>query len=109
MNAKKYRWSRTYESAEEELVDFLADKNIIASRWSAAAETVYPSHVHTVKKQLWCAEGSIQFNVGGTQFSLQAGDALEIPANFMHEATVGLSGVVCFESPPSSSMPTQLM
>lgn len=98
MELKKYRWSKVYESAEEELHALLSRKNIDAVRWEADPATIFEPHVHSYNKRLWCVEGSIIFSVYAQTFSLQPGDALDVPANTMHEATAGLSGCVCYES-----------
>ncbi len=44
--------------------------------------------VHALDRKLWCAEGSIIFTVDGKKISLQAGDALDIPAYIVHSALV---------------------
>ncbi|MDB5186351.1 MAG: Cupin domain protein [Candidatus Saccharibacteria bacterium] len=99
MELRKYRWSRAYESAEEELVQFLAAKNIEAKRWISESGTVFAPHVHEHDKRLWCAEGSITFKVDGKNISLQPGDALDLPAYTVHEAIAGFMGCACYESP----------
>ncbi len=108
MQLRKYRWSRDYESAEEELIQHLARKKIDAERWSAETGTVFAPHQHAHDKRLWCAEGSIIITVhlsedDGTKrhtaISLQPGDALELPAGTVHEAVAGISGVSCYETP----------
>jgi quercetin dioxygenase-like cupin family protein len=98
MQLRKYRWSRDYESAEEELAGLLATKHIIATRWAAAEYQEFPEHSHTYHKQLWCVEGSIQFMVQGRPFSIQPGDTLDIPANTPHAAQAGFAGSVCYET-----------
>jgi quercetin dioxygenase-like cupin family protein len=98
MELRKYRWSKVYESAEEELLSQLSAKNIAYTRWTAEPGELFEAHVHPFNKVLWCAEGSIVFIVDNSQISLQPGDTLELPANTMHEATAGLGGCVCYES-----------
>ena len=98
MQLRKYRWSKHYESAEEELVGLLRLKNIKAERWTAEAGEEFAPHSHEYDKQLWCAEGSIVLRISGKNYSLQPGDALDLPANTIHEATTGLTGVVCYEA-----------
>ena len=98
MQLRKYRWSRHYESAEEELVGILTSKKITAERWHADEGHVFESHTHEYDKQLWCAEGSIVFVVNGKSISLQPGDALDLPAHTEHSATAGMTGAVCFEA-----------
>jgi quercetin dioxygenase-like cupin family protein len=106
MQLRKYRWSKHYESAEEELTVLLAAKHITAERWAAEGMQVFASRTNTTDKRLWCAEGSIIFSVDGKRISLQPGDALEIPANTPHEAIVGMSGCVCYEQPDASKKDT---
>ena len=98
MILRKYRWSKHYESAEEELIDFLSAKKIETERWTAEEYEVFPSHKHDFDTRIFCAEGSISFTVSGKEISLQTGDALDLPANTAHEAKAGFSGCVCYES-----------
>lgn len=107
MQLRKYRWSRHYESAEEELHGHLASRGITAERWTAEAGQVFAPHSHPRDKQLFCAEGSITLAVAGKSISLQPGDALDLPAGTVHEAVAGLAGTVCYESPPGAQNPSQ--
>lgn len=99
MQLRKYRWSRHYESAEEELQQLLRSRNIEAGRWTAEEFQTFDAHSHPKDKLLWCAEGSIVISADGREFSLQAGDALELPAGTAHSAVAGIAGAVCYESP----------
>ncbi len=99
MGLRKYRWSRAYESAEEELLELLQSQKIEAERWTADGDEAFESHVHSLDKKLWCAEGSIVFIVDAKNYSLQPGDALDVPAFATHRAVAGFSGCVCYESP----------
>jgi hypothetical protein len=98
MEVRKYRWSKVYESAEEELAALLRTKKISAERWVGEPSEVFASHAHPYDKTLWCAEGSIVFELNGIRISMQPGDTLDLPANTMHEASAGLGGCVCYES-----------
>jgi quercetin dioxygenase-like cupin family protein len=97
MQLRKYRWSRHYESAEEELQSFLAAKNLDAVRWTAEAGDEFATQRVDHHRLLFCAEGSLSLTADGKAFSLQPGDALELPAGTDHHATAGLAGVVCYE------------
>jgi len=97
MNVRKYRWSKHYESAEEELIELLAVKHITASRWSLEAGAVLPPRSQAQDKTIWCADGTIIYEIAGKQFSLQPGDTLDIPANTIVQATAGLFGCSCYE------------
>jgi len=98
MPVRKYRWSRDYESAEEELEHMLRKRRFKAERWIIEAGETLDLHAHNYDIQLWCAEGSIIFTAGGQSYSLQPGDALDIPANTIHSAIAGMTGAVCYES-----------
>lgn len=106
MQIRKYRWSKHYESAEEELIDLLAARKIAAERWTAGGNESFAPHRHALDKTLWCADGSIIFMAAGKKFSLQPGDTLELPANTVHEATAGMFGAVCYESPETKLNPS---
>lgn len=97
MPYKKYRWSRDYESAEEELQQHLK-RYPGATRWSGEAGQSYEQHAHEYDKKLWCAEGSIIYTIDGVRVSLQPGDALDLMANTQHQAVAGISGCVCYEA-----------
>lgn len=99
MILRKYRWSRDYESAEEELVAMLARKNIDAERWVAEEYEDFPPRTHSLDKHLWCVEGSIEFLITGKSIWLQAGDSMDLPAGTVYSAKAGFSGCVCYESP----------
>jgi quercetin dioxygenase-like cupin family protein len=107
MNVRKYRWSRVYESAEEELLSFLEAKHITAERREAEDGKVFAPHTHAHDKRLWCVEGSIVFLIidGGRRISLQPGDTLDIPAGTAHEAEAGISGCIYYESPAPAQNP----
>ncbi len=97
MILKKYRWSRDYESAEEELQTLFVNKKIEPSRWCAEEYQIFDKHSHEYDKKVWCAEGSIIFTLGDRRVSLQPGDALDLPARTLHSAAAGISGCVCYE------------
>lgn len=105
MQLKKYRWSRAYESAEEELTNLLASKKITAERWTAEGYEIFAAHSHNHDKQLWCAEGSIVLTIDNKATTLQSGDVLDLPAHTIHQATAGFSGCALYESPPPSTNP----
>ena len=101
MELRKYRWSKDYESAEEELITLLKVRNINAERWVADEG----SHIAAIQiegdKRLWCAEGSLTVTVGAKRFSLQPGDTLDIPGKSVVEIQAGIAGCVCYEQKSS--------
>jgi mannose-6-phosphate isomerase class I len=98
MILKKYRWSRDYESNEEELTRFFESKNIETERWHAVEQQIFESQTNEYDTKLWCAEGSIIITIDGQRISLQPGDGLDLPAGTVHEAVAGISGCVCYEA-----------
>jgi len=102
MHVRKHRWSRDYESAEEELANLLAAKHIEAQRWLGQPDEEIAAHTHNTDTRIWCVEGSIKFTIDGKQFSLQPGDTLDIPAAIVRSAVVGFTGCVCYEAPIQS-------
>lgn len=105
MELKKYRWAKTYEAGEAELIGLLEAKHIDAERWEADMGEEFEAHVHAKDKKLWCADGSITFTIGDKTIPLQAGDALDLPALTMHSALAGFMGCVCFEYPKIDDNP----
>lgn len=98
MQLRKYRWSKAYESAEEELVALLAAKKITALRWAAEEDAILPEQVHPVDTQLWCAEGQFAVSVDDKMFSMQPGDTLDIPAHTPYLVAIRFGGCVCYQS-----------
>ena len=109
MHVRKYRWAKTYEAGEAELEVYLTGRNIDAERWDAEGGEVFEPHVHPKDKKLWCAEGSIMFTINGKGYALQAGDALDLPANTSHSAIAGFMGCVCFEFPHMNDNPITVL
>ncbi|MGE3272613.1 MAG: cupin domain-containing protein [Chloroflexota bacterium] len=68
--------------------------------WQNDPGYVYPPHQHPYHKVLYCARGSIRFDLPGEGRSVQmtAGDRLDLPAGTAHGAVVGPDGVLCLEA-----------
>jgi len=98
MHVRKYRWSRVYESAEEELVAFLEGRHIPAERWEAEDGETISDRTFTVDSQLWCAEGQLACTVEGKTYSLQPGDVIDIPAQLPVSMRLSFGGCVCYIS-----------
>ena len=100
MELKKYRWAKTYEAGEGELIDLLENKKIDAARWIAEEFEHYEPQVDDADTRIWCAEGSITYTSpsDGKKIPLQAGDALDIPANLFYEADAGFAGAICYQA-----------
>ena len=98
MGIQKFRWSRVYESSEEELVELLQAQNTTAERWTAEEFKQFQIPNTQSASTIWCAEGSLTVQAGGSKISLQPGDGLRISANSNLTAAAGISGCVCYES-----------
>jgi quercetin dioxygenase-like cupin family protein len=98
MQIRKYRWSKVYESAEEELIDFLESRHIQANRWQGEDGQEITGRTFAADTKLWCAEGQLVCTVQGKAYSLQPGDVLEIPVGTVCDIQVGFGGCATYES-----------
>jgi hypothetical protein len=98
MKLQKFRWSKVYESSEEELHEFLSARNITATSWHL--EEFVPTEARVVAHDttIWCAEGSANFRLNDASFSMQPGDGMTIPTNSTLQITAGMSGCICYEA-----------
>ena len=97
MNLRKYRWSKVYESAEEELQEFLQARNIPAERHDIDAYDEQTFHT-TALTRIWGVEGNASFVAGAKRYSMQPGDVLELPADSECTITTGLSNFAWYQS-----------
>ncbi len=96
MQLHKYRWSKNYESAEEELLKLLDTQRVIVPRHDCPAGASTPTQACLVDTHVWCAEGSMVLNVSDQRFSLQPGDTLDIPAQTTYSLQAGMTGCVYY-------------
>ncbi len=66
--------------------------------WANAPGDTYDWHRHDYDKVLYCVRGEITFHGRDGDYSLAAGDRLDIEAGTDHAATVGPEGVECMEA-----------
>lgn len=92
MTIQKFRWSKVYESSEEELTAFLHAKDLQAERYNLQATDMPTTHELAGTKRLWCAEGSLTIGYGATTMSLQAGDAIRALAPTSITVRPGIAG-----------------
>jgi mannose-6-phosphate isomerase-like protein (cupin superfamily) len=85
--------------SEETLESILRDEGLRPSWWSNGPGDGYGAHSHPNHKVLYCARGSIRFDLpaSGEGFELHPGDRLDIPPSTQHSAVVGPTGVRCVE------------
>lgn len=98
MTVQKLRWSRVYESSEEELIELLEAQNIDAERWTIDAFEPVALLQHDHRITMWCAEGSIIFHINGKDISIQPGDILKIPAKISYSADAGMTGCAIYQA-----------
>jgi hypothetical protein len=103
MSAKKYRWSKVYESAEEELQDFLESRKIIAERHDIESYDEYAVRADD-NTRIWGVEGTASFTVDGKRYSIQPGDVLELSAGSECTVTTGLSNFAWYQSASNNSV-----
>ena len=97
MSYKKFRWSKDYEAAEEELEMFLDSRGHDLRRFELAADSQLPALVSDQTRQLWCAEGSMQLTLGDALVTLQPGDGLTIEPLQAPSGRSGVAGCVWYE------------
>jgi quercetin dioxygenase-like cupin family protein len=91
-------WRHAEPPAEAALERLLRAEGLAPSWWSNAPGDRYRSHEHPYHKVLYCARGSISFELAGEQLPLSPGDRLDIPPGTPHSALVGPEGVACVEA-----------
>lgn len=98
MQSSKFRWSKVYESSEEELTAFLESRNIQAERLDIEAGSDPVEHASDQTVTLWCAEGSLTVRADDTTIPLQPGDALRLTGPTAYVLQPGIAGYVCYVS-----------
>jgi quercetin dioxygenase-like cupin family protein len=98
MQPKKTRWSRVYESSEEELTDFLRSRKLAAERHTLSEFETTEQQTTPRDVTLWCAEGSMTVQTDSTKLSIQPGDSIQLPAGTVFALLAGISGCVYYES-----------
>ncbi len=92
-------WPGDKPPSEAELEALLRREGLSPRWWSNAPGDRYGAHSHGYQKALYCARGSIRFELeGGQHFDLSPGDRLDIPPGAAHSALVGPGGVACLEA-----------
>ena len=92
-------WPGDKPPSEAELEAILRREKLHPRWWSNAPGERYAAHSHSYHKLLYCARGTIRFQLeDGQQLDLSPGDRLDIPPDATHSALVGPSGVTCVEA-----------
>lgn len=93
------RWGHGQPPSDETLERLLADEGLEPHWWSNGPGERYSPHTHDYHKVLYCASGTITFTLHPTEerLLLGAGDRLDLPPGWTHEARVGPNGVRCVE------------
>lgn len=98
MMIQKFRWSKVYESSEEELKQLLQARRIEAQCITGMAESQQLQLVSDKESTLWCAEGSLMVRTENTTTPLQAGDGLRLVAGTTYDVHAGIAGYVYYVS-----------
>jgi hypothetical protein len=93
------RWGHSQPPSEETLNETLRREGLEPHWWSNGPGDRYEAHSHAYHKVLFCAAGTITFTLHptGERLLLGAGDRLDLPPEWVHEARVGPNGVRCVE------------
>jgi len=84
--------------ADSALRDAFRAEGLSPYAWSNGPGDRYGVHTHTYDKVLYCARGSITFQVEGEDVTMKPGDRLDLPAGTAHGALVGPEGCTCLEA-----------
>ena len=97
------RWPESELPTESALEATFREEGLRPSWWSNGPGDRYGAHSHPYHKVIYCARGSIRFDLPSSSesFELHAGDRLDIPARTSHSAVVGPEGVTCVEAAQS--------
>jgi quercetin dioxygenase-like cupin family protein len=74
--------------SEQEAEARLHQEGYDTFRWHDVPGTTYPRHQHTYDECIWVLKGEITFKIGESEFKLQSGDRLYLPAKTPHTASV---------------------
>jgi hypothetical protein len=98
MGFKKFRWSKVYESTEEELIALLQARNIHSMRLYAEASSIQTEQRAEAATTIWCAEVTlvVEFEATPISVSLQPGDALRLEANTSYSIHPGIADCVYY-------------
>ena len=91
-------WSRPEAPSEETIRVAFRAESLSPYAWSNGPGDRYGVHSHGYDKVLFCAWGSITFQVAGRDVHMNAGDRLDLPAGTPHGALVGPRGCTCLEA-----------
>ncbi|MGZ9164232.1 MAG: cupin domain-containing protein [Anaerolineales bacterium] len=93
-------WAGSAPPNQSTLWRLMADEGLSPYSWSNGPHDVYSAHSHSYDKVIYVVQGSIIFGLPGLEqkLTLKAGDRLDLPADIVHDATVGPQGVVCLEA-----------
>ena len=99
-NVVLVRWSGAQPIDRESILRELGESAFDGTTWANGPRVRYAPHAHSCDKILIVLEGSIEMilPLEDTSITLAEGDRLELPANTLHAAVVGGSGVVCWEA-----------
>ena len=99
MALQKYRWSKDYESAEEELLQFLNGRHIQVTRQTLEPAEEVAATASDTTANIWCAEGSLVIQAADeSTLSLQPGDATKLTLQATYTIRAGLTGCVYYTS-----------
>ncbi len=98
MTVEVILWSRAEAPSQEAIVAAFRAEGLSPYSWSNGPGDRYGAHSHSYFKVLYCARGSIAFEVEGEKVEMKPGDRLDLPAHTSHSAVVGPHGCTCYEA-----------
>lgn len=97
MHIQKSRWSKTYEAAEEELIELLSHSFTELPERLTLPDQETESLTTTTEISIWCAEGSMTISNGQQHVALQTGDTAALAPNQNYSILSGFTGCVYYQ------------
>ncbi|MDB5184684.1 MAG: hypothetical protein JWN38_492 [Candidatus Saccharibacteria bacterium] len=98
MPIKKTRWSKVYESSEEELIAVLHSRGVQTERFHVEELVALPPQTAQAGQTVWCAEGSATITTADGKLSLQPGDAIRFDTPTNYDVQAGITGFAYYLS-----------
>ncbi len=88
MHPRFIKWQKGAPPSENEAEALLREEGYQVFRWTDVPGSKYPKHQHAMEECIWILSGKIVFNIDGTDYSMEPGDRLYLPAKMPHTASV---------------------
>ena len=74
--------------SEKAMREWLEEQGYSVARYTYPPGTYFPDHTHGIDKKDGVLKGRLRIKAAGTDYILEPGDVIEIPAGTVHDAEV---------------------